>query len=213
LITGFIGLFDTVRDYTLKVTVTPLLGSGFQRRAFRSSGFLNYSRSQLPASNSNSSQRLNPSSPLTDYNSKPKSKLCYDRRSVGQSVLVSSLHLGPKTRFYYCQRVAGLLMWAALSEERTICPLQLLLALASPVILQSEFRGTHGHILLSDSRLSLPGGPEPHIYMYASPRNRVAQFIPGTGFPLRRLLRLAFEPASTWREDNCQLVLLITRTA
>jgi hypothetical protein len=28
-----------------------------------------------------------------------KSKLCYGRRSVGQSVLVSSTHLGPKTRF------------------------------------------------------------------------------------------------------------------
>jgi hypothetical protein len=30
---------------------------------------------------------------------KSKSKLCYGRRSVGQSVLVPSLHLGPKTRF------------------------------------------------------------------------------------------------------------------
>jgi hypothetical protein len=30
---------------------------------------------------------------------KSKSKLCYDRRSVGQSVLVSSTHLRPKIRF------------------------------------------------------------------------------------------------------------------
>jgi hypothetical protein len=28
-----------------------------------------------------------------------KSKLCYDRRSVTQSVSVSNPHLGPKTRF------------------------------------------------------------------------------------------------------------------
>jgi hypothetical protein len=28
-----------------------------------------------------------------------KKKLCYDRRPVGQSVLVSSTHLGPKARF------------------------------------------------------------------------------------------------------------------
>jgi hypothetical protein len=28
-----------------------------------------------------------------------KSKLCYDRRSVGQFISVSSAHLGPKTRF------------------------------------------------------------------------------------------------------------------
>jgi hypothetical protein len=31
--------------------------------------------------------------------SKSKSKLCYDRQSVGQSVLVSSTRLGPKTTF------------------------------------------------------------------------------------------------------------------
>jgi hypothetical protein len=31
--------------------------------------------------------------------SKSESKLCYDRRSVGQSVLVSSTHLGLTTRF------------------------------------------------------------------------------------------------------------------
>jgi hypothetical protein len=32
--------------------------------------------------------------------SKSKSKLCYDRQSVGQSFLVSSTHLGLKTRFF-----------------------------------------------------------------------------------------------------------------
>jgi hypothetical protein len=32
--------------------------------------------------------------------SKSKSKLCYDRRSIGQSALVSSTHLGLKTRFF-----------------------------------------------------------------------------------------------------------------
>jgi hypothetical protein len=30
---------------------------------------------------------------------KSKPKLCYDRRSVGQTILVLSTHLGPKTRF------------------------------------------------------------------------------------------------------------------
>jgi hypothetical protein len=53
-----------------------------------------------------------------------KSKLYYDRRSVGQSVLVSGTHLGPATNFSpslfnYFQTVAGLLMWGALSDERT----------------------------------------------------------------------------------------------
>jgi hypothetical protein len=40
--------------------------------------------------------------------------LCYDRWSVGQSVLVSSLRLD----FYYCQTVTCLLIWGALSNER-----------------------------------------------------------------------------------------------
>jgi hypothetical protein len=35
----------------------------------------------------------------------PKVKVMIDRRSVGQSVLVSGNHLGPITRFYYCQTV------------------------------------------------------------------------------------------------------------
>jgi hypothetical protein len=33
-------------------------------------------------------------------NAKSKSKLCYDRLSVGQSILVSSPHLGSKARFF-----------------------------------------------------------------------------------------------------------------
>jgi hypothetical protein len=47
---------------------------------------------------------------------------------------------GLQPDFYYCQTVAGLLMWGALSEERTgLSPL--LLAFASAVILGSESRG------------------------------------------------------------------------
>jgi hypothetical protein len=57
--------------------------------------------------------------------------------------------LGPD--FYYCQTVAGLLVWGALSDER-MGHLQLPLALASTVILGSEFRGTLDHILLSQIR-------------------------------------------------------------
>jgi hypothetical protein len=37
---------------------------------------------------------------------------CYDRRSLGQSVR------GLRPDFCYCQKVAGLLMWGALSDER-----------------------------------------------------------------------------------------------
>jgi hypothetical protein len=83
--TGFIGLFDTAHDYTLQFTVTHthththarthtlvstvstsscLVAASNSRRS-PSSGFLNYPRPQLPASHSNSSQWLNPISPLT----------------------------------------------------------------------------------------------------------------------------------------------------
>jgi hypothetical protein len=56
---------------------------------------------------------------------------------------------GLRPDFYYCQAVAGLLMWSALSDERRVCCLQLLLALASAVIFRSQSRGTRNHILLS----------------------------------------------------------------
>jgi hypothetical protein len=36
------------------------------------------------------------------FKSKSKSKLCYDRQSVGQSVLVPSPILGPRLDFCYC---------------------------------------------------------------------------------------------------------------
>jgi hypothetical protein len=42
-----------------------LLGAGIQRQTSPSSGILNYNRPKLPACN-NSSQRLNPTSPLTN---------------------------------------------------------------------------------------------------------------------------------------------------
>jgi hypothetical protein len=52
-------------------------------------------------------------------NYKSKSKLCYDRRSAGQSVLEQSTHLGLRPDLDYCLTVAGLLIWGALSNERT----------------------------------------------------------------------------------------------
>jgi hypothetical protein len=87
-------------------------------------------------------------------NSKLKwqSKLCYDRRAVGQSVWVSSTHLRLTTSFYYCQTVW--VCWCgalSLTRER-VCRLQLLLVLARAVILASESRGTRNHILHSQIR-------------------------------------------------------------
>jgi hypothetical protein len=108
--------------------------------------------------------------------SKSKSKLCYDPRSVGQPVSMSSRIWGPRPDFCYCQTVAGFFMWGALSDERTGLRLKLLLAFASPVILGSKSRGTHDHILLFQIRGS------PNLGDPFTP--------PGTGFPFHRFLRL-----------------------
>jgi hypothetical protein len=50
---------------------------------------------------------------------KSKSKLCYDRRSFGQSVLVSRPICGPRPDFCYCETVAGLLTWGVFSHKKT----------------------------------------------------------------------------------------------
>jgi hypothetical protein len=52
-------------------------------------------------------------------NCRTKVKLCYYRRSFGRSLLVSSIILGTIADLCYCQTLAGLLMWSALSDERT----------------------------------------------------------------------------------------------
>jgi hypothetical protein len=57
-----------------------------------------------------------------------------------------------------------------------VCRLQLLLALASAVILRSESHGTHDHILLSQIRDS--PSLEGQVHVFLSPRNRVAQLYP-----------------------------------
>jgi hypothetical protein len=124
------------------------------------------------------------------YNS--KSKLCYDRRSVGQSVLVSSTHLGPKTRFLLLSDSCGA---PSLTKGR-VCRLQLLLP--SPA---QSFSGPSpaGLIIFYCLRFetSLPGGPGPRIYIPQEQRGPVIP--PGTGFPCRRLLRLA---GLLWRYSN-----------
>jgi hypothetical protein len=98
------------------------------------------------------------------------SKSYYDRRSVGQSVLVSGTHLGPATKI---PLLSLLIFWQLLvcwcgapSLTRSwVCSFQFLLSIASAVLLSSKFHGTHKHILLSlFSRLPQPRGPGSCIY-------------------------------------------------
>jgi hypothetical protein len=80
LLIGFTGLFDTAREYTLQFTITHThthtsvlnrvfisrrLVATYNGRRSPFSVFPNCPRSQLRASHSNSSQRLNLNSPLT----------------------------------------------------------------------------------------------------------------------------------------------------
>jgi hypothetical protein len=78
LVTTFIACFDTVHDYILQFTIThilvstvtsslSLLGSGFQWWKLPFLWVPERSPPQLPASNSNSSQRQNRSSSLTGW--------------------------------------------------------------------------------------------------------------------------------------------------
>jgi hypothetical protein len=119
---------------------------------------------------------------------KSKSKLCYDRWSVGQSVLVSSPHVGLTTRFLLLSDSCGFCWCGAfsLTRERACC-LQLLPALARHS--QVRVRGdSWSYFSVSDSRLPQPGGPGPCIYILQEQCGPV--ITPDTGFPFRRL-RLA----------------------
>jgi hypothetical protein len=78
--------------------------------------------------------------------------------------------------FCYCQTVASLLTWGGPLWQQNGWCLQLLLALASAVILGSESRGTHDHILLSQIR-DCPNLDD-QVPVFISPRNRVTQLYP-----------------------------------
>jgi hypothetical protein len=74
----------------------------------------------------------------------------------GQSVSLSwnkAPIWGLRPNFYYCQTVAGLLMWDALSDGGWVYRLQLLLALASAVIFGSESRRTGDRICILPSQV------------------------------------------------------------
>jgi hypothetical protein len=119
----------------------------------------------------------------------------------GQSASLSSCQApiwGLRPDLYYCQTVAGLLMWGALSDERTDLPLTIS---AGPLQRSHSWvrvpRDSWPYFTLSYWRLPQPGGPGPRIHI---PQEQGGPVIPpGTGFPFRRLLRLA---GLRWRYSN-----------
>jgi hypothetical protein len=81
-------------------------------------------------------------------------------------------------------------MWGALSDKRWFCSLQLLLILASAVILGSELRGAHDRVYyFRFFKVPQPGGLCLRIYIPRDQGNPVLSL--GTGFPFGRPLRFA----------------------
>jgi hypothetical protein len=131
-----------------------------------------------------------------------KSKVCYDRRSVGQAVLVSSTHLWPKARFSLlsdsCEFVyMGRPLWW---EDRSVVYNCCWPSPASYSQVRVP-RDSWPYFTVSDSKLLQPERPGRRIYI---PQKKGGPVIPPSiVFPFRRLLRLiglrwkVFEPAST----------------
>jgi hypothetical protein len=89
---------------------------------------------------------------------------------------------GVRPDFYYCQTVVGLLMWVALSDERTGLPVTIA---AGPHHRSHSWvrvpRDSWPYFTVSDSRLPQSGGPDPGIYI---PQEQGGPVIPpGTGLP------------------------------
>jgi hypothetical protein len=111
-------------------------------------------------------------------NRKLKLKLIYDRRSVGQSALLSGYHLEPMTRFLFSVRQLQVSCCGEpfLTRGRVSnLFVHLLLGLGSAVTLESKIRRTQiiFYCLIWDSP-NLDG----EVLVFISPRNRVAQLYP-----------------------------------
>jgi hypothetical protein len=103
-----------------------------------------------------------------------ESQLLYDWRfTTNQFVLQTNPLRLTTSNFIFQLNTCGYSSYLTSSLTRGwVCRLQLLLVLASAVILRSESCGTRAYFTVSDSRLSQPGELGPHIYI---PRSRVAR--------------------------------------
>jgi hypothetical protein len=103
---------------------------------------------------------------------KSKSKLYYDRRSVGQSILVSGIHDQSFSFFFVTIRRQLRICWCgapSLSRSR-VRSLQFLLGVASAAVISSESHGTHEYTLLS---------LEGQVHVFISPRKRLPNYTLG----------------------------------
>jgi hypothetical protein len=121
-------------------------------------------------------------------------------QSVSQSVSFGVKHpTWAKDQIFISQTVAGLLMWGALSDKKTGLSLTVVADPRQRSHSRIRFpRDLWPYFTVSDSRAPNLEGQVP---IFVSPRNRVTRLYPhpDTGFPFRRLLRLA---GLRWRYSN-----------
>jgi hypothetical protein len=138
-----------------------------------------------------------------------ESELLYDWRFASNFfvLVISPLRLTTSNYFFQLNTCLHSPYVTSSLTRGWACRLQLLLALASSVILRSESRGTHDHILLSQIRDS--PHLEDQVPVFISPMNRVARLYPRHWIPFssppttRRATVEVFDPAST--RANCRL--------
>jgi hypothetical protein len=135
------------------------------------------------------------------------SELLYAWRHTANQFVLATSPLRPTTRILIFQlNTCGYSPYVTSSLTRGwVCSLQLLLGLASEVLLRCESHGTHEHILLSQIR-DFPN-MEGQVPVFISPRNRMVQLYPqalGSLFSpptTRRATVEVFDPASTRDSD------------
>jgi hypothetical protein len=120
------------------------------------------------------------------------SELLYDWRFTANPFVLATSPLRPTTSNFICElNNCGCSLYVTSSLTRGIFyRLQLLLVLARAVIIGSESRGTHCHILLPQIRDS-PNLEGPGLRIYIPQEEGGPVIPPGTWFLFRRLLRLA----------------------
>jgi hypothetical protein len=128
----------------------------------------------------------------SESESESESELFYDLPfTSNQFVLAKSPFRLTTSNLIFQLNTCGYSLYVTSSLTRGwVWRLQLLLVLASAVVLRSESRGIYDHILLSQIQDSPNlGGQVPAFISLHEQGGPV--ITPGTGFPLRRLLRLA----------------------
>jgi hypothetical protein len=137
-----------------------------------------------------------------------QSELLYDWRFIANHIVLAISPLRLMTsNFIFQFNTCGYRPYVTSSLTRGwVCRFQLLLVVASVVILRSKYRGTHYYILLSQIRDS--SNLEGQVTVFIFPRDRVARLYPWHWVQLssppttHRATVELFDPAST-RDSNC----------